>query len=221
MELILKIALIAPPLLLAITLHEVAHGWTARYFGDSTASRLGRLSLNPFRHIDPVGTIFVPLMLYLTSGFLIGWAKPVPVNMAMLHSPKRDMALVAAAGPGSNFVMAILWALVAKVALLFNIGVVTPLLVTMASIGIFINLILMVLNLIPFPPLDGSKVLSGVLPDYLSVYIYKMERYGIFIFIGIVLLDINFGLGIFSNLVLGPVNQLFNSITQFFGLPSI
>ena len=97
MELILKIALIAPPLLLAITLHEVAHGWTARYFGDPTASQLGRLSLNPLRHIDPVGTILVPLMLYLSSGFLIGWAKAVPVNMRMLGSPKRDMALVAAA----------------------------------------------------------------------------------------------------------------------------
>ena len=221
MELILKIALIAPPLLLAITLHEVAHGWTARYFGDPTASELGRLSLNPFKHIDPMGTIVVPIMLYLTSGFLIGWAKAVPVNMRKLSSPKRDMALVAAAGPGSNFVMALLWAIAARFALLLNYDFFTPLLLSMATVGIFINLILMVLNLIPFPPLDGSKVLSGVLPDQLSIYMYKLERYGIFIFLGIVLLDLNMGLGIFSTLVLEPTNQLFNSITQLFGLSSI
>lgn len=218
MELILKIAIIAPSLLLAITLHEVAHGWTARYFGDPTASQLGRLSLNPFKHIDPMGTILVPIMLYLTSGFLIGWAKAVPVNMKLLGSPKRDMALVAAAGPGSNFVMALLWAIVGKIALFLNYEILTPILLSMATVGIFINLILMVLNLIPFPPLDGSKVLSGVLPDELSDYMYKLERYGIFIFLGIVLLDLNLGLGIFSALVLNPTNQLFNAITQFFGL---
>ena len=219
MELILKIALFAPPVLLAITLHEVAHGWAARSLGDPTAAQLGRLTLNPLKHIDPVGTVIVPAMLFLSGGFLFGWAKAVPVNMRLLNSPKRDMALVAVAGPASNLLMAIIWTLVIKFGLLIENQMLQFFIAGMAAIGIFINLILMVLNLIPFPPLDGSKVLSSMLPSHLSNFIYKFERYGLILFLGIFLLDINFQLGIFKNIVLVPTIAITAILASIFGAP--
>lgn len=212
MELIIKIALYAPPILLAITLHEVAHGWAARYLGDPTAASLGRLSLNPIKHIDPVGTIAVPAILLVLGGFLFGWAKPVPVNMQRLNDPKRDMALVAAAGPASNFVMAVLWAFAMKMGLMSESELTRMILVEMGKVGLFINLILMVLNLIPIPPLDGGRVLSGVLPDKMSMALAKLEPYGLFIIFGLL------ALGVLRLFLEGPLTFFQSIITKFVGL---
>ena len=173
------------PVLLAITVHETAHGWVARYFGDHTAESQGRLTLNPFKHVDPVGTILVPgLMLLLPGGFLFGWAKPVPVEWRNLRNPKQDMSWVAIAGPASNLIMAMLWALAVRVALGLPADnfVALPLLF-MGVAGIFINTILMSLNLLPLPPLDGGRVLVGLLPDRLAYQVARIEPYGIWILI--------------------------------------
>lgn len=178
-----KLAIWAVPVLLAITLHEVAHGWTARALGDDTASRLGRLSLNPLKHIDPVGTILVPAVLLFLGGILFGWAKPVPVVMANMRNPRRDMAIVAVAGPASNFVMALVWGLLFKFAAMQGAdvsGVWTGLRL-MAQAGIAINLVLMVLNLIPIPPLDGGRVLTGLLPEHLARRVDRLEPFGLMI----------------------------------------
>ncbi len=176
---------LAPPLLLAITLHEVAHGWVALRCGDTTAKAQGRLSLNPLRHIDPVGTVLVPALLAVFGGFIFGWAKPVPVNYHRLRQPKRDMALVALAGPGANLVMALGWALVAVA----GHGAQTawpwlgePLLL-MGVAGIDVNVMLGVLNLVPIPPLDGSRALAGVLPDRFGLAMARMEPYGLIILV--------------------------------------
>jgi len=178
-----KLAIWAVPVLLAVTLHEVAHGWTARALGDDTASRLGRLSLNPLKHIDPVGTILVPAVLLFLGGILFGWAKPVPVVMANMRNPRRDMAIVAVAGPASNFVMALVWGLLFKFAAMQGAdvsGVWTGLRL-MAQAGIAINLVLMVLNLIPIPPLDGGRVLTGLLPEHLARRVDRLEPFGLMI----------------------------------------
>ena len=216
MELITKIALYAPPVLLAITLHEVAHGWVARSLGDPTAAQLGRLSLNPIRHIDPVGTVLIPAILFILPGnFLFGWAKPVPVNMSLLHQPKRDMALVAAAGPASNFVMAFLWALLVKFGYSTDVGVLREVCITMGTVGILINLVLMVLNLIPVPPLDGGRVLAGVLPDDMSSAFAKIEPYGLFIIFGLL------ATGYLGQIITGPMQFFGSIIQQFAGLKII
>ncbi len=181
------ITVYAIPVLLAITLHEAAHGYVARMFGDSTAYMLGRVTLNPLKHIDPVGTIIVPLAIVLLSkfaggaGFLFGWAKPVPVNFANLRHPKRDMIWVAAAGPGVNLLMAIGWALWLKVML--GVGIDEPFMVEMAKAGIFVNIGLMALNLLPLPPLDGGRILVGLLPHKLAYALSRVEPYGFFILI--------------------------------------
>jgi Zn-dependent protease len=177
----------AIPVLLAITLHEAAHGYVARLFGDSTATMLGRVTLNPLKHIDPVGTVIVPLAIVLLSklaggaGFLFGWAKPVPVNFANLRHPKRDMIWVAAAGPGSNLAMAIAWAIVMKG--LVETGVEEQFFLEMCRAGIFVNIGLMALNLLPLPPLDGGRILVGLLPDRWSYALSRVEPYGFFILI--------------------------------------
>lgn len=185
-EIIYAIAVWAVPVLLAITLHEAAHGWMANKLGDPTAKSLGRISLNPIRHIDPMGTVVVPLvLLLLQAGFIIGWAKPVPVDMRYFKKPLVDMAVVALAGPVSNFIMACAWALIATIGqAVFMPG--TELATYIAKVGqagIIINLILMVLNLLPIPPLDGGRVLAGVLPPRLAVPFMKIEPYGFFIVI--------------------------------------
>ncbi len=212
MELIIKIALFAPPVLLAITLHEVAHGWAARYLGDPTAASLGRLSLNPIKHIDPVGTVLVPAILFVMGGFLFGWAKPVPVNMQRLNDPKRDMALVAAAGPASNFVMAFMWAFAIKLGFMMESDLMRMILVEMGKVGLLINLILMVLNLIPIPPLDGGRVLAGVLPDNLSMMLARVEPFGMFIIFGLL------AMGVLSLFLQGPLSFFQTFITKTVGL---
>lgn len=189
-DLMLTLAIWTIPVLLAITLHEVAHGWAALAFGDRTAQLLGRLSLNPLKHVDPVGTVVVPLSLLLMSWlmgsqpFLFGWAKPVPVSMQNLSHPKRDMAWVAIAGPASNFVQAIVWALLLYV----SIGSATEWLHSMAIAGISINLILIALNLLPIPPLDGSRVLTALLPNQLGWQYNRLEPYGLLILIGLMVM---------------------------------
>lgn len=203
------------PLLFAITLHEVAHGWMARYLGDPTAEQMGRLSLNPIKHIDPVGTLLVPLLLFFLGGFIFGWAKPVPVNISRLHSPKRDMAIVAVAGPLANLTMALLWALLAKLATgLYpsNEWVAIPL-ISMGQVGISINLILMILNLLPVPPLDGGRVLAGVLPDRLAYGVLRVEPFGLFIVLGLLVA------GLLSQILVPPYLTLSEMIINGFALP--
>ncbi len=182
-ELIQTIALAAIPVLFAITLHEAAHGYVARHFGDMTAYQQGRISLNPMRHIDPVGTILLPLMTLFLGGILFGWAKPVPVNFAALRRPKQDMLWVALAGPASNLVMAIFWALMIKLALMFPGNYFAEPLISMADIGVTINAVLFVLNLLPLPPLDGGRVAVSLLPHKQAFKLAKIEPYGMFILI--------------------------------------
>jgi len=192
------------PVLLAITVHETAHGWVARRFGDKTAEMLGRLTLNPIKHIDPVGTILVPaMMLLLPGGFVFGWAKPVPVDWRNFKHPKQDMAWVAAAGPASNLLMALAWALAARVALGLSADnwIALPLLF-MGVAGIFINTILMVLNLLPLPPLDGGRVLTGLLPAPYAYQFARIEPYGFFILVALLVTGV---LGI----AMWPVVKLF------------
>ncbi|CAB5500718.1 FIG004556: membrane metalloprotease [uncultured Gammaproteobacteria bacterium] len=191
----------AIPLIFAITVHEFAHGWVANQRGDSTARMLGRLTLNPIKHIDPVGTILMPAILFFTgSPFLFGWAKPVPINFNALKSPKQDMILVALAGPVSNFIMALLWLLV----IVFTLNLQSQLLIDMAHFGIAINLVLGVFNLLPLPPLDGSRVVSALLPNHLAYRYNKLEAYGLYILLGLLFL------GIFERVILPIVNFILN-----------
>jgi len=178
-----KLAIYALPVIFAITLHEAAHGYVARRFGDSTAWMLGRVTLNPLKHIDPVGTVLVPAMLLLVSGgdLLFGWAKPVPVNFSALRNPKRDMLWVAAAGPGANLLMALLWAMLFKFAVLTPDQPYAEAMKAMARAGISINAVLMILNLLPLPPLDGGRIAVSLLPMRASMTFARIEPYGIWI----------------------------------------
>ncbi len=187
MSTIQAITIWAIPVLFAITLHEVAHGWAAKQFGDLTAQSLGRLSLNPIKHIDPIGTVVIPAVLIATTGFAFGWAKPVPVNFSLLNNPKKDMVWVAAAGPFANLVMTVFWAviLITFLSAANNNNQYAIFFVYMSMAGIFINLILMVLNLLPVPPLDGGRVLAGLVPDKFSNMLAKIEPYGLFIMFGL------------------------------------
>jgi Zn-dependent protease len=174
------------PLLFAITVHEVAHGWVAKLYGDPTAQRLGRLSLNPLKHIDPVGTILVPGLLLMLGGFIFGWAKPVPVTWENLRHPKRDMAIVAVAGPGANLLMAIFWALIAKIGSVLGASSWAGLpMQYMGIFGIQINAVLMILNLIPLPPLDGGRVAVGLLPGPWAWRLARVEPFGFFVLLGL------------------------------------
>lgn len=183
------IAIAIIPLLLAIVVHEVAHGWVALQLGDDTAYRMGRLTLNPLKHIDPIGTILVPLVLILTVGFAFGWAKPVPVNFNNLRNHRRDTALVAAAGPFANLLMTIGWALIAKLASLLpdSITILTSPLILMSTFGMIINAILMVFNLIPVPPTDGGRIATSLLPPRLGYQLSRVEPYGFFIILALLL----------------------------------
>lgn len=170
------VAVYAIPVIFAITLHEAAHGYVAKWFGDTTAYALGRVSLNPLRHIDPLGTIVVPAALFATTGFVFGWAKPVPVNYHALRQPKRDMMWVAAAGPAANALMALAWAMVFKFATLN--GGAGDYLYEVGKAGIMVNVILMVLNLLPIPPLDGGRILVSLLPNKLAWSFARIEPFG-------------------------------------------
>ncbi len=181
------IAIYALPVIFAITMHEAAHGYVAKHFGDNTAGAAGRISLNPVRHVDMIGTIAVPLTLFILSkvtigaGLLFGWAKPVPVNFNNLRQPKRDMLWVALAGPAANFFMALCWAMVMKLGLLMQDSSFAVPMILMGKAGVNINIILMVLNLLPLPPLDGGRMMVSLLPGRLGYYFAKIEPYGFMI----------------------------------------
>ena len=177
------------PVIFAVTLHEVAHGWVASRFGDQTAKSMGRLTLNPVKHIDPVVTIVVPVIMYFTSGFIFGWAKPIPVNWRNLGHPRRDMAIVAIAGPAANLLMLLFWAMLAKVIMLLgdDSNHLTQLLFIMCSIGITINIVLMILNLFPVLPLDGGRILTAMLPRNLAISFSRLEPYGLIILVVLLL----------------------------------
>jgi len=182
---LIKILVYAIPVIFAITLHEAAHGYVAKHFGDSTAYMLGRVSLNPIRHIDPVGTIVLPIVTLLLSGFMFGWAKPVPVNFNNLRKPKADSLWVAAAGPGSNILQALIWALVARVLLevVSPNGLAGSFWISVAEAGIVVNIAFAILNLFPLLPLDGGRMLAAVLPNKLSYAYSRLEPYGMIILI--------------------------------------
>jgi Zn-dependent protease len=220
-NIIQTIAIWALPVLFAITLHEVAHGWVAKLLGDTTAQMLGRLTINPFKHIDPVGTVLVPVGLLIFSAltpgppFVFGWAKPVPVNSRNLSRPQRDMAIVAAAGPMANLIMALFWALMIKLgfALLDSSAWVAVPLVYMGIAGVAINILLMVLNLLPVPPLDGGRVVSGFLPPRMSDAYDRIEPYGLFIILGLLATGV-------LGAIIGPFYGFFvDLIESLFGLP--
>jgi Zn-dependent protease len=206
---LVKIALAAVPIILAITVHEAAHGYVARMFGDSTAWMLGRVTLNPLKHIDPIGTVLVPLATLFLGGILFGWARPVPVNFNNLRHPKRDMFWVAAAGPTSNFVMALGWAIVFGLATargpLASAG-----LQYMSIVGVGINVALMVLNLLPILPLDGGRIAVSLLPPSLAVPFARTERYGFFIVIALIVTGV---LGVVVRPVGDVVTTLLEAIT--------
>lgn len=182
LSLIQKIIIYALPIVFAITVHEASHGYAARYFGDMTAYQEGRITLNPIKHIDLFGTILLPALTVALGGILFGWAKPVPVNFARLRNPKKDMLWVAAAGPASNLVMAVFWAFVIKFSISAPEAIAYPL-ALMGKAGVSINIVLMVLNLLPLPPLDGGRIAVSLLPDNLARPFSEVERYGFIILI--------------------------------------
>jgi Zn-dependent protease len=206
------ISVAAIPILLAITLHEVAHGRVAKRFGDRTAEAMGRLSFNPARHIDPIGTVLVPAVLLWLGGFLFGWAKPVPVNPRFLKRPRQDMVWVAAAGPASNLAMAVGWAAVLSVSQHWGQDTVSEWLETMASIGVSINLLLAVFNMLPIPPLDGGRVLANLLPPGpASRFLAKIEPFGLFIVLGLLMTGVLFAV------LSGPIGMLEEFILSLVG----
>ena len=201
-NIIQTIAIYALPVLFAITIHEAAHGYVARYFGDNTAWTLGRVTLNPIKHIDPIGTIVMPLMLYIaTSGaFLFGYAKPVPVQFGNLRNPKRDMVWVALAGPGSNLIQALLWGI--GFYFLQGAGVTEAFFVKMCQAGILVNVVMFVFNLFPLPPLDGGRVLVGLLPYKQAMLVSRIEPWGFFVVMALVLA------GVLSTYWMRPLMEL-------------
>jgi len=201
-NLIQTVAIYALPVLFAITVHEAAHGYVARHFGDNTAWTLGRVTLNPLKHIDPIGTILMPLMLYFaTSGaFLFGYAKPVPVQFGNLRNPKRDMIWVALAGPGANLLQALLWGI--ALYLLQGAGISEPFFIKMCQAGILVNVVMFVLNLFPLPPLDGGRVLVGLLPYKQAELVSRIEPWGFFVVMALVLA------GVITNLWMRPLMSL-------------
>jgi len=212
LTLVQQIAVYALPVIFAITLHEAAHGYAARHFGDSTAYMLGRVSLNPLRHIDPVGTVLVPLVTLALGGILFGWAKPVPVNFGHLRRPKQDMLWVAAAGPAANLFMMFIWAGVMKLGMSMPESSLMLPMALMGKAGITINAVLMVLNLLPLPPLDGGRIAVSLLPPRLAYSYARIEPYGMMILIALLFTGL-------LNTVLWPlVNGAMGLVSSLFGL---
>ncbi|ORU89974.1 MAG: peptidase [Cycloclasticus sp. symbiont of Poecilosclerida sp. M] len=214
LSLVGKVAVWALPVIFAITVHEYAHGWVANKLGDNTAKRMGRLTLNPINHIDPIGTIVVPAVLLFLGGFMFGWAKPVPVNFGRLRRPKKDMIYVAVAGPLANLAMALMWGLALKIGFVLSttnemIGL--PL-IYMGYAGVFINIVLMALNLLPILPLDGGRVLEGLLPQRLSIQFHQLERFGLPIMIVVI------AMGWLSTILGPPVYYLQKGIFALFSI---
>jgi Zn-dependent protease len=201
-NLIQTVAIYALPVLFAITVHEAAHGYVARHFGDNTAWAQGRVTLNPLKHIDPLGTIVMPLVLYLaTSGaFLFGYAKPVPVEFGKLRNPKRDMVWVALAGPGANLLQALLWGVLLY--LLRGANMTEPFFIRMCQAGVLVNVVMFVFNLFPLPPLDGGRILVGLLPYKQAVLVSRIEPWGFFVVMALVIA------GVISNLWMRPLMAL-------------
>jgi Zn-dependent protease len=212
LNLIQKICVFAIPLIFAITLHEAAHAYAAKRFGDATAYMLGRMTLNPVKHIDPIWTVVVPIAMLLLTPFVFGAAKPVPVNFEALRNPKRDMIWVAAAGPAANLLMMIGWAIVGKLAVLAPDSQPTLYLELVAQAGIFVNALLMIFNLFPLLPLDGGRILAGLLPNRLAYAFGKTEPYGMFI---LILLMIS---GALSWVLLPLVSATMNTVYSALGL---
>ena len=214
----------ALPVIIAITLHEAAHGFVAWHLGDDTAKRMGRVTFNPLRHIDAFGTIILPALLLLTRApFLFGWAKPVPVNFGRLHQPRRDMVLVAAAGPGMNLALAIVSGLLIHPAALLPSGVSEWAVLNLQN-SIVINVLLAVFNMLPLPPLDGGRVAVGLLPRELALPLARLERWGLFILIGLLFIlpllgeAVGLNLNIFTWLVGGPFRFLVDAIATLTGI---
>jgi len=203
----------AIPILLAVSLHEASHGLVAHWLGDSTAKQLGRLTANPLKHIDPVGTVLVPIIMVLTIGIPFGWAKPVPVDIRNFASPLKDMALVAAAGPLANFLMAVFWILMLLTfKAFFGRGDLVFYLGYMALIGVQVNLILMVLNLVPIPPLDGGRIVTGVLPLNIANLYARFEMFGMWIILFLLVS------GILGKILMPMVKGIQQQLYIFFGL---
>jgi len=211
-QFIQTVALGAIPVLFAITLHEAAHGYAARHFGDMTAFQAGRISLNPLHHIDPFGTILLPLLTFAMGGILFGWAKPVPVNFAALRHPKQDMLWVAVAGPASNLAMALGWAFLYKMGLMFPENYFSDPLLGMSMIGININVVLMVLNLLPLPPLDGGRVAVSLLPRRQAFQLAKIEPYGMFILIFLAVTPV------LRLILIPPIELMLKFLSSLFGI---
>ena len=201
------IAINAIPLIFAITIHEAAHGYAAKRLGDNTAFLLGRVTLNPLKHIDPIGTVLIPIALVLASSpFLVGYAKPVPVRFDQLRNPRIDMIWVALAGPGSNFIQAILWAVFWILIQGFDVN--EPFLISMAKAGVFWNIGLLVFNLFPLPPLDGGRILAGILPRRQALMFGKLEPWGFFIVLGLLFT------GVISHWWMMPLSDFFITILR-------
>ena len=212
-DIVQKIAIYALPVLFAITVHEAAHGYAARHFGDDTAWKLGRITLNPLKHIDPVGTIVMPLILFFSTGgaFLFGYAKPVPVQFGRLKNPKRDMVWVALAGPGANLVQAVLWTIVFYLQVFA--GIEERFFIEMAKGGVTVNLVMFAFNLFPLPPLDGGRILVGLLPWKQAVALSRIEPWGFFIVMALVVM------GVIGSLWMYPLMSVTNALIDLLLTP--
>jgi Zn-dependent protease len=208
-DIIQTIAVYALPVLFAITLHEAAHAYAAKYFGDPTAYQAGRMSMNPIKHVDPLGTIAIPVLMYMFTPFVFGYAKPVPIDFNRLRNPKRQMAWVALAGPAANFVMALGWMILA---LFVNAFGGAEFFVKMAKAGILVNILVFAFNLVPIPPLDGGRILTSMLPDALAHKFARIEPYGFFIVLALLYFNI-------LNFWVGPLMYLTNAVLRTLVFP--